>query len=114
MVLSLSVVVTAIVAASAIQDKTPGAVTPSGSVPPGGAGGGAAAPVLILKGTLSLDGEVYKIAVEALPGYVVPLSLSTPDLQSWAASHLGQDVTVWGHWDKVDPTVFVVQSANPQ
>jgi hypothetical protein len=84
----------------------------SGSVPLGGAGGGMAAPLLFLKGTLSFDGEVYKISVDALPGYVVPLTLST-DLQSWAASHVGQDITVWGHWDKSDPTVFVVQSTNP-
>jgi hypothetical protein len=69
--------------------------------------------LLFLKGKLSLDGGVYKIVVDALPGYVVPLSFPTSDLQSWAASHVGQDITVWGNWDKSDPTVFVVQSANP-
>jgi hypothetical protein len=110
MVLCLSVAMTGVIAASAIQDKTPGSGTPSGSLPPGG---GTPAPLLFLTGTLSFDGGLYKIAVDALPGYVVPLSLPTPNLQSWAASHLGQDVTVWGHWDKNDLTVFVVQSTNP-
>lgn len=113
MVLCLSVVMMGVIAVSAVQDKTPGAGTPSGSVPPGGAGGGMAAPVLFLKGTLSSDGGAYRIAVDALPGYVVTLSLSTPDLEGWAASHIGQDVTVWGHWDKSDPTIFVVESTNP-
>jgi hypothetical protein len=103
---------TCVVAVSAIVDKTPGIATaPHGSSPP--PGGGAPAEELFLKGTLSYDGGAYKIAVEALPGYVVPLVFVTPDLQSWAASHLGQDITVWGHWDKNDLMVFVVQSTNP-
>jgi hypothetical protein len=105
----LCAAVTGLVAASAILGKTPGVpVPPYGPLPPTG---GLPAESLSLRGKLAHDNGVYTIEVDALPGYVVPLSLSTSDLETWAAANLGQDVTVSGHWDKANPTVFVVQSA---
>jgi hypothetical protein len=65
---------------------------------------------LALKGRLRYDDKFYKLEVEALPGYVVTLRFATSDLETWAAAHLGQRVTLSGHWDRTDPTVFVVES----
>jgi len=103
-----------VIAATAGEPKIP----PPGAFPPPSDrtpryNGGVPSESLSLTGRLAYVSGVYKLEVSALPGYVVPLSFVTPDLQSWAASHLGQDVTVWGHWDKNAPTLFLVQSTNP-
>jgi len=63
---------------------------------------------LALTGDLAYDNGVYKLKVEAYPGYVVPLRFTTLDLETWAAAHLGERVIVSGHWDNTQASVFVV------
>ena len=79
----------------------------SGVLPPTG---GLPEKSLTLKGRLVRDGGLYKLDVNALPGYVVTLRFASSELEAWAAAHVGQDVTVLGYWDKTEPSIFLVQS----
>ena len=109
--LFLGVAITSFIATAALANwvKTPGVPVPIGSNPPLASTGGLPSQSLFLRGKLGYANGSYTIAVDALPGYVVPLSFITPDLQSWAAAHLGQEVVVVGNWDRNNPKVFVVQ-----
>lgn len=80
----------------------------SGALPPTG---GLPEKSLTLKGRLVQDSGLYKLGVNALPGYVVTLRFASSELEAWAAGHLGQDVTVLGYWDKTQPSIFLVESA---
>jgi len=80
----------------------------SGVLPPTG---GLPEKSLALRGKLGYDAGLYKLDVDALPGYVVTLRFASSELETWAAAHVGQNVTVVGYWDKTEPSIFLVETA---
>jgi len=106
-----AVLICAVVASGTLMamTKTLGVPPPqSGVLPPTG---GLPEKSLALKGKLAFDSDLYKLDVDALPGYVVTLRFASSELEAWAAAHVGQDVTVLGYWDKTRPSIFLVESA---
>lgn len=96
--------------ASTKLGRTPGggpSSPPYGPLPPGG---GWTLTSLTLTGKLTQNGGVCWLQTD-VPGNVVALRFQNTELESWAASHLGQSVTVSGHWDTNDSSTFVVESA---
>jgi hypothetical protein len=107
---------TAVLICAAVLLGTLMAMTRTLGVPPPQSGvlpptGGLPEKSLALKGKLAYDGGLYKLDVNALPGYVVTLRFASSELETWAAAHLEQDVTVLGYWDKTQPSIFLVESA---
>jgi hypothetical protein len=89
--------------------KTLGVPRPQSGVHP--PTGGLPEKSLTLEGRLVHDGGLYKLDVKALPGYVVALRFASSELETWAATHVGQLVTISGYWDKAQPSIFLVESA---
>jgi len=107
--LILSATVIGLVAESATMSKTLG-VPPRPPYTCLPLAGGWPEESLALTGRLAYDKGVYKLDVEALLGYVVTLRFATSNLETYAQAHLWQRITVRGHWDSTNPTVFVVES----
>jgi len=106
--LVLSVVTAVLFLASAVTiNKTLGGRSPLPHSPLPSTGGWPEV-TFTLTGDLVYDNGVYKLQVDAYPGYVVTLRFTTFDLEMWAAAHLGEHVTVSGHWDDTQASVFVV------
>jgi len=108
--LLIAVLICAVVASGTLNamTRTLGIPPPqSGVLPPTG---GLPEKSLALKGRLAHDGSLYKLDVDAFPGYVVTLRFASSELEAWAAAHVGQDVTVSGYWDKTEPSIFLVQA----
>jgi hypothetical protein len=99
-----------VVASAITMSKTLG-VPPPPPYKPLPPTGGFPTESLALTGKLAHDNGVYKLQIDALPGYVVTLRFATSDLKTSASTLVGQQVTVTGHWDSANPTVFVVESA---
>ena len=107
---------TAVLICVAVSSGTLLALTRTLGIPPPQSGplpptGGLPSKSLSLKGRLAYDGGVYKLDIDAFPGYVVTLRFASSELETWAATHMGQHVAVSGYWDKAQPSIFLVESA---
>ena len=107
---------TAVLICAVVLSGTLMAMTRTLGVPPPQSGvlpptGGLPEESLALRGKLGYDAGLYELDVDALQGYVVTLRFASSELETWAAAHVGQDVTVLGYWDKTEPSIFLVESA---
>jgi len=106
--LLFSAAVTVVLVASvATTNKTPGSPPPP-PYPHLPSTGGWPEETLTLIGKLVYEDGSYELEVNS--GHAVALHFATSYLETDAAAHLGQRVTVWGHWDSAQPSIFVVES----